>query len=286
MFIEPATRLAPEVPAARTNRSVNPMQRSIAVAQSIPVPGDVEANIGRHLALVAAAAERQAQVLVFPELSLTGYELRLAATLAFTPADSRLLPLVEMAVARSMTLIAGAPVRIGSRLHIGAFILSADGTIEVYTKRYLGAFSAAASCDGTVPPAEAEFFQPGTHDPPVRFNGHAAAVAVCADTGRPSHPAQAAGRGARTYLASMFVIPSEFERERDNLRAAAVRHAMAVAFANYGGPTGGLDSAGRSAIWSDTGELLAQLASTGAGVAVATQRDGGWSASTFMLRVP
>jgi predicted amidohydrolase len=262
------------------------MQRSIGVAQSIPVPGDAEANIGRHLALVSAAAERHAQVLVFPELSLTGYELRLAPQLAFTPADSRLLPLVEMAVARSITIIAGAPVRIGARLHIGAFILSADGTIEVYTKRYLGAFSAAASRDGTVPPAETDFFQPGNRDPLVRFSGHAGAVAVCADTGRASHPAQAAGRGARTYLASMFVIPSEYEREKGNLEAAAVRHSMAVAFANFGGPTGGLASAGRSAVWSDTGELLAQLDSTGAGVAVATERDGGWNASTFMLHAP
>ena len=58
---------------------------------------------------------------------------------------------------------------------------------------------------------------------------------------------------------------------------------MAVALANFGSPTGGLAAAGRSSIWSQTGELLAQLSSSGAGVAVATETPEGWRASTVML---
>jgi predicted amidohydrolase len=255
------------------------MSRSIAVAQTIPIRGDVGANLEQHVRLAHAAAEAQAQVLVFPELSLTGYELDLAGDLAFSERDRRLTPLLEVASSRSIILIAGAPVRAGPRRHIGAFILYPDGTVEVYTKQHLGAFSSSASCDGVVPPAEASFFRPGDRNPLVRLGGTTAAVAVCADTGRPSHPRQAAERGAKAYLASMFVIPSEFERETGNLSTYAARHAMAVAFANYGGPSGGLASGGRSAIWSPTGELLVQLGKSGAGVAVATEDQAGWRGS-------
>lgn len=106
---------------------------------------------------------------------------------------------------------------------------------------------------------------------------------MCADTGRPSHPQDAADRGARTYLASMFAIPSEVERKSADLGAYAARHSMAVAFANYGGPSGGLASGGGSAIWSERGELLSQLEATGAGVAVATESHSGWRARTIML---
>lgn len=257
--------------------------RSIAVAQTIPIRGDVDANVAQHVRLAHAAAREQAQVLVFPELSLTGYELDLANDLAFSQSDPRLAPLVEAASSYSMTLIVGAPVRIGSRLHIGAFIVSPDRTVGLYTKHHLGAFSTKASCDGVVPPAEATVFHPGNWNPLVRFGGNTAAVAVCADTGRPSHPQDAADRGARTYLASMFVIPSEFERETANLRAYAAQHSMIVAFANYGGPSGGLASGGRSAIWSESGELLAQLGAIGAGVAVAIESHAGWRAETVML---
>jgi predicted amidohydrolase len=251
--------------------------RSIAAAQTIPIRGDVAANVERHLRLVQIAAAERAQVLVFPELSLTGYELDLAADLAFAPNDPRLRPLVEAAAATSMTLIVGA------RLHIGAFVIPGDGAIDVYTKRHLGAFSSGASPDGIVPPAEETVFAAGTHDPLVRFGHHVGAVAVCADTSRPSHPQAAADRGARTYFVSMFVVPSDLDREMARLTTYAVRHAMTVAFANYGGPSGGLASGGGSTIWSERGEPLAQLGATGSGVAFASDDDGSRRAKTVLF---
>ena len=256
--------------------------RAIGVAQTVPVRGDVDANVEQHLRLIRIAAEERARILVFPELSLTGYELALAAALAFEQADARLAPLLDAASSSSITLIVGAPARLESRLHIGAFIVYPTGATELYTKHHLGAFGPGARRDGTVPSAEATVFQPGNRDPLVRFGEEVGAVAVCADVG-PSHSRQAAARGARTYLASMFVIPSEHERETATLRAAATEHGMTVAFANYGGPSGGLAAAGGSAIWSGTGALLGRLGPIGAGVAIATEERGGWSVRTVML---
>jgi predicted amidohydrolase len=257
--------------------------RSIAVAQTCPVKGDVPANREEHVRLARLAAAEGAQVVVFPELSLTGYELGLAEALAFTEGDPRLAPLLDAAAAHALTLIVGAPVRLGPRLHIGAFLLGPDRSAELYTKQRLGAFPPSARCDGVVPPAEATVFQPGDCDPLVRFAGHVAAVAVCADIGRPSHPQRAAERGARAYLASMFVIPSEFEGEEARLRRYAAQYAMLTALANYGGPSGGLASAGRSGIWSEAGELLVQLGTRGAGVAVVTESPQGRRTRAVLL---
>jgi len=251
-------------------------RRAIAAAQTIPRRGNVPANVEQHLRLARAAASERARVVVFPELSLTGYELDLAAELAFSQNDPRLAPLVETASSHSMTLVVGAPVRIEERLHIGAFVISPDRTVEVYTKHHLGTFSAAASADGVVPPAEATVFRPGDRNPLVRFDGNTAAVAVCADVGHASHAREAAERGARTYLASMFVIPSDYEKEVANLETRASRHSMAVVLANYGGPSGGLVSAGGSGIWSEKGERLASLDGDGAGVVVAIENPAGW----------
>jgi predicted amidohydrolase len=257
--------------------------RSLAAAQTIPVRGDVEANLERHLRLVRVASEAQARLLVFPELSLTGYELDLAAELAFSEKDPRLAPLVDAASEGSITLVVGAPLRLGERLHIGAFIIAPDGSLDVYTKHHLGAFSASASADGVIPPAERTVFSPGDRNPLLRLGGHTAAVAVCADTGRPSHPHAAAERGADTYLASMFVIPSDYEQDAANLGAYAVRHALAVVLSNFGGPSGGLASAGRSTIWSEQGERLARLEASGSGVVVAVETEAGWRGSSIML---
>jgi predicted amidohydrolase len=256
--------------------------RAIAAAQTTPLRGDVDANLAQHVRLAEIAAEERARVLVFPELSLTGYELDLARDLAFSPRDPRLDPLVDLAAARSMTLIVGAPLRRGPLLHLGAFIVSPDRSVDVYTKHFLGAFPPSASPDGIVPPPEASVFRPGDRNPLVRFDDDVGAVAVCADTGRASHAKAAAERGATTYLASMFVIPADLEKDTANLRTYAARHAMAVVFANFGGPSGGLPSAGASAIWSERGELLATLGTAGAGVAVALETDAGWRAKTVV----
>lgn len=48
---------------------------------------------------------------------------------------------------------------------------------------------------------------------------------------------------------------------------------MMTALANFGGPSGGLKSAGRNAIWSETGDLLVRLGEQGPGVGVATDMD-------------
>ena len=115
--------------------------RSLGAAQTTPVRGVVDENIEQHLRLVRAAADEGAELLVFPELSLTGYELDLAGELAFSEDDPRLLPLVDAASAASMILIVGAPVKIGTELHIGAFIVLPSREIDVHTKHRLGAFS-------------------------------------------------------------------------------------------------------------------------------------------------
>jgi predicted amidohydrolase len=256
-------------------------RRAIAVAQTVPVRGDVTANLAEHLVLARLAADHGAEVVVFPELSLTGYELDLAATLSFAENDARLAPLSAVAKERGLTLIAGAPVRLGAALHIGAFVLLPDGRGDLYTKHHLGTFPPSAAVDGTVPPGEPTVFEPGSRDPLLELGGRPAAIAVCADTGSASHPARAAACGGKTYLASMFVIPSEFEAETANLRSHARSHSLLVAAANFGGPSGGLASAGRSAIWSEQGELLGELGEHGAGVLVATEHESGFRTKTL-----
>jgi predicted amidohydrolase len=240
------------------------------------VRGDVDANLEQHLRLIRLAAEHRAELLVFPELSLTGYELDLAADLAFSPDDTRLTPLRDLSTACAMTLIVGAPVRLESRLFIGALILSPDRTVDVYTKHHLGAFSADVNPGGAVPPAEATVFHAGTLNPLLPVGRRSAAVAVCADSFRPSHPQAASERGANTYLASMFNIPAELTSATANLAAYAVKYSMVVVLANFGGPSGGLPSGGGSAIWTDQGERLAQLDASGAGIVVATETADGW----------
>src|SRR4029450_11541594 len=45
----------------------------VAVAQVASVPGDIDANLRKHLSVIDAARAGGVEVLLFPELSLTGH---------------------------------------------------------------------------------------------------------------------------------------------------------------------------------------------------------------------
>jgi len=256
---------------------------TIGVAQTVPLAGEVEKNLAEHLRLISVAAGHGADLVVFPELSLTGYELGLAERCAFSETDLRLAPLADAARTSGAVLVVGAPVRLGPKLHIGAFILQPDGARFLYTKRHLGAFGPGAACDGTPPPPEASVFQAGERDPLFAVGAERAAVAICADTGRPSHVQQASSRAATIYVASMFVIPSELDQDAARLQRYARDHRLVVAMSNFGGATGGLAAGGQSAIWSADGVLRARLPGEGAGVALATREGESWRSVVIPL---
>lgn len=66
----------------------------ICAVQAHSLSGDIEHNSERHCRLVAG---RDADVIVFPELSLTGYEPTMAAGLTLDRRDPRLAPLQQLA---------------------------------------------------------------------------------------------------------------------------------------------------------------------------------------------
>ena len=79
----------------------------IALAQIAPRLGDVPRNLALHREWIRAARKEKADLLVFPELSLTGYVLRdLVEEVALDPGRS---PIVQelAALSRGMTIVVG-----------------------------------------------------------------------------------------------------------------------------------------------------------------------------------
>lgn len=65
----------------------------ISIAQIEAIKGDIEKNLDKHLQFIEAASSGQSDLIMFPELSLTGYEPGLAKELATHSMDDRLNPL-------------------------------------------------------------------------------------------------------------------------------------------------------------------------------------------------
>lgn len=110
-----------------------------ALAQINTRLGDVPANLDKHLAFAADARARGADLIVFPELSLTGYMLQdLAPSVALrpTPQDDTLRRLLE--ASRALDLVAGFVERDEAhRLYISSAYLSKGNIVHIHRKLYL-----------------------------------------------------------------------------------------------------------------------------------------------------
>ena len=241
-----------------------PFERCLAAGQTIPILGDVSRNVADHVDMAEAAGREGAEIVVFPELSLTGYALASLEQLAMAPSDARLAPLAESASRAGLTIVAGTPVRMAGATHIGAVVFMPDGERRVYTKRHLGT-------------GEERFLSAGSQDPLVPLGAHQGSVCVCADANVREHPAAAASRGSDTYLVSSLIVAKEHGKKTTILRGYATAFRMTVVFANYGGPAGDLVGAGRSAVWSDQGHQVVEAPTQGACLVLATRTQGVWS---------
>ncbi|PNG32028.1 carbon-nitrogen hydrolase [Pseudomonas protegens] len=236
---------------------------TLAAAQSVSIAGDLSANLARHQHLMGLAAQEGVQLLVFPELSLTGYEPQLVAELALLPDSPRLQPLRNLARELKLTTVVGMPIRLSvdGPVLIGALVLGADGSLAVYSKQHLH-------------PGEERFFAPGSGGAPLQLGNEVLALAVCADFCHASHVQAAVDAGAGIYAAGVLISEGGYAVDSALLQGYARDHGILVLMANHGGPSGGWSCAGRSAIWGAQGQLLGAVEGVGEALLIA-RRDGG-----------
>lgn len=164
----------------------------IALAQIAPRLGQLEANLERHQELLAEARGGGADLVVFPELGLTGYLLQdLAAEIALRLDDPRLAELAS-ATGGLSAVVSFVEESADHRLFIAAALLE-DGRIRhVHRKLYLPTYGLFD---------ERRFFAAGDllRATPSRL-GVGLGLAVCEDFWHLSVPALLALDGAQVLV--------------------------------------------------------------------------------------
>lgn len=218
----------------------------VAVAQTSPQPGDVRANARFAVDLVTSTADTGASLLVFPELSLVGYDLALLADpMAWVTVDDTRLDTIRQASEElGVTAVVGAAYRRdnGETL-LASIALCPDGQMVVQGKRYLHGF-------------ERKLFQPGGPSQLLDVDGWRVALAVCYDAAVPSHAQDAVDRGADVYAVSALYTEEQERRFDVHLAARAIDHRMYAIAANLAGVGPGWRSCGGSGVWHPDGRRL------------------------------
>ncbi|WP_438826747.1 carbon-nitrogen hydrolase family protein [Pseudomonas koreensis] len=141
-------------------------------------------------------------LLLFPELSLTGYEPTLAKALAQDIDSPLLSSLRHLAREASMTTVVGLSLRRPShdKPLISAFILHPDGSIGIHTKQHLHL-------------GEEQYFSAGNGGDLILVADLPVALSVCADFSHPEHSSHAAKQAAQLYATSVLIGETGYSRD-------------------------------------------------------------------------
>jgi predicted amidohydrolase len=215
----------------------------LAVAQTQPIKGNIAANLESHCKMIEIAASKGASVLIFPELSLTGYEPELAKDLATDAHDIRLEPLQKLSDNNSMVVGVGLPLNTEGGVTISMVLFHPHKPRQVYGKKYLHS-------------SETPFFVSAKNDETF-IKDTKIALAICYELSVAEHAEAAYQNGAEIYIAS--VVEDTIDKALVKLSNTAQKYAMTVLMANCVGQTGAYVCDGKSSIINKKGEVLGQL---------------------------
>ena len=113
-------------------------RRVLALAQIAPVLGDLAQNLALHEVKIAESKAAGADLVMFPELSLTGYQLQdLAPEVAMRRTDQRLQSLAKLTSGGPSAVVSFVESTDDHRLYAAAALLEAGEVRHVARKCYL-----------------------------------------------------------------------------------------------------------------------------------------------------
>jgi predicted amidohydrolase len=217
----------------------------LALAQTKPVTGNVNANLVVHEQFIVNAVAHGADAIVFSELSLTGYEPTLAQALALTPMDFRLKIFQELSNQHTITIAVGAPLKTQADTIISLLIFQPGKSVLVYGKQYLHS-------------DEEAWFVPGKNIQPILIKGCRVQLAICYELSVEEHFNTSMSAKPDVYIASVAKFGKGIEPSYNRL-ASIAKSGIHTFFVNAIGTADNGICAGGSAVWNKKGELLAKL---------------------------
>lgn len=224
----------------------DPVTVRIATVQAEARPGALLHNVSRATHLIAEAADADADVVVFPEASLTGYADEVfAAPLPDLDDPQWQDPLRRIVDETGVIAIVNTALQSSGRRTLTDVVFAPGrAPFAAYAKQHLHA-------------PEREIFDAGERGFSFEVKGVRVALSVCYDANFPEHAAAAAASGALVYVNSGAYFPGG-ERRRDlHYASRALDNGMYIVFSGLvGAPS---DFIGGSAVFDPLGRKIAHV---------------------------
>ena len=227
----------------------------ICLAQIAEAKGNVINSYKRHQIFIDEANKLKADLLLFPELSLTGYEPEMADQLVFQATDGRFNIFQRLSNENRLTLCIGVPIQKTHGIEICMMICHPGKPVHFYAKSLLH-------------PDEFPYFVPGQLDYFIESDDQIISPAICFESFQESHLQKVIDRNTTIYLSSVAkhekglgqALPFFSEFSKSNYCISVMCNSI--------GTNSDFECAGSSTIWNSSGEIVAQLDSSSEGLAL------------------
>lgn len=223
----------------------------VGLAQINPTVGDLDGNARKVLEYVERARQLGADLVAFPELTITGYPPEdLLLRRSFIDDNLKALDWVTQQ-AKGITLIVGF-VDLEGDIYNAAAVIHDGRLVDVYHKQYLpnyGVFD------------ENRYFQAGTQCPVYQIAGIGVGVNICEDIWYPGDPTRAQALSGADVIININGSPYHMGKRDFRRMMLGTRASDNSAYVCYVNMVGGQDELvfdGNSLITGPNGELLAQ----------------------------
>ena len=231
-----------------------PNEITIALGQISCKVGDKKHNMETMNKIINQAKQRKADLVAFPELSLTGYVVRdRAYELSETvPNGPSVRQIEEIAKKENVHVIFGMiekSAKASAVLHNTAVLIGPKGYIGKYQKMYLPTHSVFE---------EKRYFRPGYQTPVFETEIGILGMFICYDVYFPEVARMLSLKGAK-LIVCISASPSVRRGFFETLTAArAMENTVFLAFVNLAGIEDGLQFCGGSRIIAPSGNVISQ----------------------------
>ncbi len=230
------------------NNLHSPSSLRIALAQLNACVGDVAGNLRQILAAITSAQQQQAQLIVFPELVLSGYP---PEDLLYRPDFQQQMAQAVQTIAtyaQGITVIVGVPLVRDGALRNMACVLQNGAVVGEYAKQALPNYRVFD---------EKRYFTPGDKPLLVDIAGVAVGVLICEDIWR-AEPMQMVMAAGAQAVCVLNASPYRFDKPPERaavLQQQASQYQCPLAYVNLVGGQDELVFDGDAMLLDRTGQI-------------------------------
>lgn len=207
--------------------------------------GNIESNIFKHIDLINRAIKNDVRLIIFPELSITGYDHNSAKKLATTIDDKRFDIFQNLSDKNNISIVIGVPTICLEGINISSILFIPNKKRVLYSKMFLHS-------------SEKDAFIAGNKHEVFDIEDKCFSLSICYESLQDKHIRKSKELGANIYLASVAKSRNGVDEANKVYSSFVKEYSLPILMSNCLGN----GAVGESGIWSIEKKYTQKLTST------------------------